>query len=188
MIAVFIWKEKLGKLFWPGLIFTLAGATVVLGTNLFSRPQFTSGDTLAIISSIFYASYFLNTQRSRQYLSTISYIWSVTLVCGIFLLFTCLILGYSFTGYSPETYLSFLGAALISQVIGYFSVGYALGHLPASIVSPTMITQPVITALIAIPLAGEFLLTGQWIGGLVTLFGIFLINRSWNIVQKPEPI
>ena len=73
-------------------------------------------------------------------------------------------------------------------MIGYFSVGYALGHLPASIVSPTMITQPVITALIAIPLAGEFLLTGQWIGGLVTLFGIFLINRSWNIVRKPEPI
>lgn len=188
LIAVFIWKEKLGKLFWPGLIFTLAGATVVLGTNLLSRPQFSSGDTLAIISSVFYASYFLNTQRSRQYLSTISYIWSVTLVCGILLLFTCLILGYSFTGYSRETYYSFLGAALISQVIGYFSVGYALGHLPASIVSPTMITQPVITALIAIPLAGEFLLTGQWIGGLVTLFGIFLINRSWNIVQKPELI
>lgn len=188
LIAVFIWKEKLGKLFWPGLILTLAGATVVLGTNLLTRPQFTSGDTLAIISSVFYASYFLNTQRSRQYLSTISYIWSVTLICGILLLFACLILGYSFTGYSRETYYSFFGAALISQVIGYFSVGYALGHLPASIVSPTMITQPVITALIAIPLAGEFLLTGQWIGGLVTLFGIFLINRSWNIVQKPEPI
>lgn len=185
LIAVFFWKEKLGKWFWLGLVFTLAGATVVLGTNIISRPEFSTGDTLAIISSLFYAAYFLNTQRSRQYLSTISYIWSVTFVCGILLFITCLIMGYSFSGYSPTTYYSFFGAALISQVIGYFSVGYALGHLPASIVSPTMITQPVITALIAIPLAGELLLTGQWIGGLITLFGIFLINRSWNSIQKP---
>ncbi len=188
LIAVYIWKEKLGKWFWLGLFFTLFGAIIVLGTNLLSRPEFSRGDSLAIISSFFYAAYFLNTQRSRQFLSTISYIWSVTLVCGILLFFACLISGYSFIGYTRETYFSFLGAALISQVIGYFSVGYALGHLPASIVSPTMITQPVITALMAIPLAGEALITGQWVGGLITLFGIFLINRSWNAVQSPKPI
>ena len=188
LVAVLFWKEKLGKWFWPGLIMTLAGATVVLGTNLVVRPQFSGGDGLAVLSSVFYALYFLNTQRSRQFLSTISYIWSATLVCGILLFFTCLVLGFSFTGYSRETYLAFLGAALISQVIGYFSVGYALGHLPASIVSPTMITQPVITAIMAIPLAGEALLTGQWIGGLITLFGIYLVNRSWNrLTVKKDP-
>jgi drug/metabolite transporter (DMT)-like permease len=188
LIAIFIWKEKLGKWFWLGLFFTLTGAIVVLGTNLLSRPEFSGGDSLAIISSFFYAAYFLNTQRSRQYLSTISYIWSVTFICGVILLIACLISGYSFIGYTRETYYSFLGAALISQVIGYFSVGYALGHLPASIVSPTMITQPVITALMAIPLAGESLITGQWLGGLITLFGIYLINRSWNIVKSPRKV
>ena len=180
LVAVIIWKEKLGKWFWLGLLMTLAGATVVLGTNLLHRPEFSGGDALAVLSSVFYAAYYLTTQHSRQFLSTLSYVWSVTLVCGILLFFACLAAGYAFTGYNRETYLAFLGAALISQVVGYFSVGYALGHLPASIVSPTMITQPVITALMAIPLAGEALLSGQWIGGLVTLLGIYLINRSWN--------
>ena len=46
--------------------------------------------------------------------------------------------------------LAFLGAGLFSQVVGYFAVGYALGHLPASIVAPSMIAQPVITSPLAI--------------------------------------
>lgn len=190
LVAVLLWKEKLGKWFWLGLALTLSGATVVLGTNLFLRPQFSSGDGLAVLSSLFYALYFLNTQRSRQFLSTLSYIWSVSLVCGLLLLFTSILLGLPVSGFSNGTYLAFLGAGLISQVIGYFSIGFALGHLPASIVSPTMITQPVITAIMAIPLAGEALLSGQWIGGLVTLFGIFLINRSWtkNVVKETNPV
>ena len=35
------------------------------------------------------------------------------------------------------------------------ALAYALGHLPASIVAPTMVMQPVVTALLAIPLLGE---------------------------------
>jgi drug/metabolite transporter (DMT)-like permease len=41
-----------------------------------------------------------------------------------------------------------------------------------------MIAQPVLTALLAIPLAGEALYPAQWLGGLVVLAGIYLVNRS----------
>jgi drug/metabolite transporter (DMT)-like permease len=180
LAAVLIWKEKLGKWFWFGLLLTLSGALVVLGTNLLNNPQFSNGDILALISSLFYAMYFLNTQKSRQVLNTISYVFGSTLATALILWTYCFLNGYQLFGYDTNTYLAFLGAALISQVIGYFSIGYALGNLPAAIVSPTMITQPVITALLAIPLAGEVLLTGQWIGGFVTLLGIYFINRSWT--------
>ena len=74
--------------------------------------------------------------------------------------------------------MTFLGAALISQIIGYFSVGYALGHLPASVVSPTMIAQPMLTALLAIPLAGELLTVEVVLGGIFVLTGIYLVNRN----------
>jgi len=82
------------------------------------------------------------------------------------------------TGYPTQSYLAFLGAALVSQVGGYISIGYALGHLPASVVSPTLIGQPVVTAILAIPLLGEGLRTEQWLGGLVVLAGIYLVHRS----------
>ena len=85
------------------------------------------------------------------------------------------------TGYSTQTYLAFLAAAIVSQTGGYLAVGYALGHLPASLVAPTMIGQPVVTALLAIPLLGEALITSQWLGGLSVLVGIYLVHRSRDL-------
>ncbi|MCX6035133.1 MAG: DMT family transporter, partial [Chloroflexi bacterium] len=95
--------------------------------------------------------------------------------------------GSTLTGYSPRTYLMFLAAALLPQLTGYLAMGYALGHLPASIVSPTMLGQPVLTALLAIPLLGETLQPVQWIGGLVVIAGIYLIHCSRDVVPQSLP-
>ena len=177
VFAFLVWKEKMPRVFWIGLVLTLTGAAVVFGNDILRNPHLSRGDLLATISSLFYAAYFLTTQRARRSLDTMSYIWPVVVVCAVILLGVNLAAGIPLTGYSAQAYLTFLGAALISQVIGYFSVGYALGHLPASVVSPTMILQPVFTALLAIPLAGELLSLPQLLGGLAVLLGIFLVNR-----------
>lgn len=79
---------------------------------------------------------------------------------------------------SITEYLAFLGAALVSQIGGYLAVGYALGYLRASLVAPTMLGQPVVTALLAIPLLGETLGMGQVIGGVAVLAGIYLVHAS----------
>ena len=57
--------------------------------------------------------------------------------------------------YDTQTWLVFFGTAIVSQAIGYISISYALGHLPAHIVSPTMVGQPIVTTLLAIPLLAE---------------------------------
>ena len=87
-------------------------------------------------------------------------------------------MGLPLAGYPPLTWLVFLAAGLLSQIGGYFAIAYALGHLPASVVSPTMILQPVLTALLAYVFAGEALAPLQWIGGLAALGGIYLVNIS----------
>lgn len=176
LIAALVWKERLNGKFWIGLLLTLTGAGIVFGHDLIANPHLSGGDLLAIISSIFYAGYFLTTQRGRTKLDTLTYIFFVDISASVLLLGANLVLRNPFSGYSTNTYLAFLGAALISQVIGYFSVGYALGHLSAAVVAPTMILQPVLTALLAIPLAHEALLPAQWIGGLIVLGGIYLVN------------
>ena len=180
LIAVVFWGEKLDWRFWLGLGFTMAGAGVVLGNDLIANPHLTAGDILGILSSFFYAGYFLVTQRGRKHFDTLTYIWAVAIVCAAFLLVINLGLGRALAGYSFTTYLVFLAAALVSQIVGYFSVTYALGHLPAAVVSPTMIAQPVLTALLAIPFLGEALQPGQWLGGLAVLAGIYLVNRSYK--------
>jgi drug/metabolite transporter (DMT)-like permease len=71
-------------------------------------------------------------------------------------------------------------------MIGYLAISYALGHLPASIVSPTLIGQPILTTFLAIPMLGEIPNTLQWIGGAIALAGIYIVNQSH--LQKQEEI
>jgi drug/metabolite transporter (DMT)-like permease len=151
---------------------------IVLGSDFIRHPSIGMGDMLALAAGVFYAGYFLVTERGRQKLDTLSYVWIVDLVATITLLLICLGMRMPLTGYPPQSYMAFLGAAIVSQVGGYLAIGYALGHLSASVVSPTLIGQPVVTALLAIPLLGEALRTEQWIGGLVVLAGIYLVHRS----------
>lgn len=184
LAAWLFFHERLIRQFWVGLALTLIGAVVVLGSDFLNHPSLGLGDALALLAGLFYAGYFLITQRGRQRLDTISYIWLVNLISSMFLLGMSLGLRLPLTGYASQTYLAFLGAALVSQVGGYLSIGYALGHLPASVVSPTMIGQPVVTALLAVPLLGETLSATQWLGGISVLLGIYLVHSSRQITQS----
>lgn len=184
LFAWLVWKERMRFTFWIGLVFTLSGAAIVLGTDFLRHPALGIGDILAIAAGIFYAGYFLVTQRGRTNWDTLSYIWVVSFVSSLCLLGISLGLGMPISGYPPPTYLAFLGAALVSQTGGYLAVGYALGHLPASLVAPTMIGQPVVTALLAIPLLGESLQLPQVVGGLAVLLGIYIVHSS----RKSPPI
>jgi len=177
-------REKLKFGFWIGLLCTLLGAAVVLGNDLINHPTLGMGDLLALLSSLFYAGYYILTQIGRRKINTISYISLACLSGGLTLFGIAGVQKMPIGGYSQATYLVFLGAALISQVCGYFSMAYALGHLPASVVSPTMIAQPVLTALMAIPIAGQPLSIPQVFGGLVVLAGIFLVNKHQEEKEK----
>ena len=178
LFALIVWREKLRKWFWGGLFLTLAGAVIILGSDLMHHPQLGLGDGIAFISSFFYAGYFLLTQSSRTKVSALQYIWMVNLVSAFFLFTYNIVAGIPLVGYTPVTWLIFAAAGIVSQTIGYFSVAHALGHLPASIVSPTMVIQIVITAILAIPLTGESLSITQLAGGVTILAGILVINLT----------
>jgi drug/metabolite transporter (DMT)-like permease len=178
LFAALAWHEQLRGRFWLGLALTLAGAGVVLSGDMLFSPQQNAGNLLAFGSSLFYAAYFLITQRGRTRLDVLTYVWLVDLCAALSLLVIDLALGLPLTGFNTLTWLVFLAAALVSQVGGYFSIAFALGHLPASVVSPTMILQPVLTAFLAFIFAGEVLAPQQWLGGLVAVTGIFLVNIS----------
>ena len=186
LISWLVFRQRLRGLFWLGLAFALGGAVTVLGSDFIRHPTIGLGDLLAMAAGVFYAGYFLVTERGRQKLDTLSYVWLVDLVASVALLLISLGLKMPLTGYPTQSYLAFLGAALVSQVGGYLSISYALGHLPASVVSPTLIGQPVVTAILAIPLLGEGLRTEQWLGGLVVLAGIYLVHRSREESEPAE--
>ena len=180
LAAPLLFGERLRGRFWLGLMVTLAGGAIVAGSDFMRHPRLGSGDLLALSASLFYAGYFLSTQRGRKELDSLTYVWVACASSGVCLLAITRLLGQPLTGYPPQTYLAFLGTALVSQTLGYVCVGYALGHLPASFVSPTMVGQPVMTALLAVPFLGEHLTGAQLLGGGAVIAGILLVHRSRN--------
>jgi drug/metabolite transporter (DMT)-like permease len=176
--AWFFFREKLTGGFWLGLALVLGGIAGVLGSGFFLHAALNFGDSLCILASFFYAGYYLATQRGRQQMGTLRYIWLVNLSAGITLLIYLLAAGMPLWGFPLQTYLIFLGAALITQVIGYLTIGYAMGHLPAAVVTPTLLAQVVLVTILAVPIFGEKLAVYQWLSGLVVLAGIVLVNRS----------
>ena len=187
LAAFFFFREKLRGIFWLGLVIALAGAALVMGGDFLTHPPLGVGDLMASTAAIFYAAYQLITQRGRQYIDPLRYIWLVGVSATIGILIMNLVLGNSLTGYSAQTWIIFLVMAIVSQIVGYLAITYALGHLPASIVSPTLIGQPVLTTILAIPLLGEIPNAIQWIGGAIALAGIYIVNQSHLKTQEKIP-
>jgi drug/metabolite transporter (DMT)-like permease len=178
LIGLFFFHEHTKRDFWLGLLLALSGASLIVGTDFLLHPKLGIGDLMAAVASLFYAIYYITTSQGRRGIEPITYTWLIACFAGLTLLGINLTLGFPLTGYSAQTWLIFISAGVISQTIGYFALSYALGHLPASVVSPTMIGQPVMTTLLAIPLLGEIPAPAQLIGGLLALTGIFLVNQA----------
>ena len=176
--ALILFKEKLGRSFWIGLALTLLGTLVIVGENFSLSSSVGVGNLLAIAAGMFYAAFFLCTQRAREGLSSLTAWWISAAASAAALWVAAFALGQPLTGYSTFSYWSLIGVALVTQVGAYLAINYALGHLPASIVSPTLLGQPVLSALLAVPLLGQPITAFQIIGGLIVLAGIWMVHRQ----------
>lgn len=173
--ALLIFRQRLRPAFWVGTLLALLGVSLVLRID--TRDQ-DLGSVLGLIAGIFYGGYFLVTQRGRDRLDSLSYFWLATVSSALVLLMLTVGLRLPLTGYPVKSYASFLAMGLVTQVFGYLSVSYALGRFPASLVAPTLLGQPVITALLAVPLLGETLGSTQILGGTAVLIGVLFVHRS----------
>ncbi|MCA9434299.1 MAG: DMT family transporter, partial [Candidatus Omnitrophica bacterium] len=77
-----------------------------------------------------------------------------------------------------EGWLSVLGLAMVSHVMGQGMIAYGLGHLPTSLSSVILLFQPVVAAVAAWILLNEPMQTLQMFGGLVVLLGIYMAKRG----------
>ena len=176
--ALVLFRKRLKAMFWVGLLLAMAGAVVILGLDSLRAVSFGVGTLFGLLAGIFYGGYFLITQRGRETLDSLTYFWPAAVTSTLGLLILSLALRQPLTGYPASAYLNFLALGLVPQVLGYLAINYALGHLPASIVAPTMLGQPVVTAILAGPLLGEALSPWQVLGGLAVLAGVYVVHRS----------
>jgi drug/metabolite transporter (DMT)-like permease len=179
--SMLVFRERQSVGFWVGLLVALAGVALVFGHDFDGGGAgLGRGMAMGLVAALFYAGFVLATQEGRRYLDTVTYLWISTLGAAGALLIINLALRNPLTGFDGQTYLAFLALGIVVQSLGWLLINYSQGYLKASLVAPVLLVQPVLTALLAIPLLGEVLTPWHVAGGLVVLVGVYVVIWSRN--------
>ena len=182
-----LFHERLSRVYWLGLAVALAGMMGLVGGDAYRQLHLSTGNLLAVGASVFYAAYIIATQRARARVDLLTFMAVSTLSSVLLLLLLNLALGSTLTGFPARTWLALAGLGLVSQLGGWLAINYALGHLRAAHVSVCLLAQTVVTALLSMPILGEYLKANQIIGGLLVLAGIYSVTQSYVPAVAPVP-
>ena len=165
-----------------GSLIAFLGLTIVFRTQ--DAIKIGRGELYAVIASIFYGAYFVITQKGREYLNNTEYYFWLIVSTGFFMFVLNILKGENFFCYPREEWILFLISALFCQVIGHLAVTYSLGTLSANTVTVALLLQPVITTILAGIIVKEYLSPLQWVGILVVLSGIYIVNQDKEDIRK----
>jgi drug/metabolite transporter (DMT)-like permease len=173
--SMIFFKTKLKLWFWVGTILAIFGVVILIGYEKVQHLNVGKGNAYALIASVFYACYLLITQKSREKTSTITFMTFATLGSTI-TLFCCVQFHHISLQIPSSSWLPIIGLGLITHVLGWFSINYALGHITSAVASVMLLSQAIFTTLFAIPILHEYLMPSQIIGGMIILLGILIVN------------
>lgn len=170
-----VFRQRPTGRFWTGLVLAFVGTATIAGADTLRHASFGLGDVMAVCASVFFAGYILTTNRVRARADTLTVTTVAVASSAATLLVICLVLQLPLAGYSARSWAALAALGLVTQLVGYLCVTYALGHLPATATSVGLLAQAPITALLAVPFLGEALNPAQIFGGVLVLAGIYVV-------------
>lgn len=192
-MALFSWwflgrAPSLGTLI--GVLVAIAGGATIAfgdaGAATASRPLL--GDALALIGAISVTGYLmLGRTAQRAGLGLNAYTGLAYAVAALLLLPLPFMLGMPYLAYTPETFLWIAALALIPQLVGHTGINFAMKHLDPTMVSTTLLLEPVGAAVLALVLFGE---VPSWLtiaGAGILLLGLVLTVRTGSFGRPARP-
>jgi drug/metabolite transporter (DMT)-like permease len=182
------------RTFWGGVLLSIVGCAAILrgtalggvGVGVGPGAEQVHGDLLATLAAVFFAAYLITTQLARVGADTLTFTTLAVLASAATLLLASLVLRVPLGGYAPRTWAALVALGLVSQVCGYLAITYALGRLPATVISVGLLAQAPVTALVAAALLGESLRMPQIVGGVLVLAGIYAVTRHPEALRVPR--
>ena len=188
VIISFFRGEKLVKLAIVGLIIGFAGVCVIFYEHLsdFLIFNFRFGIIISIISTLTWAFATLYTKKKA---ASFNPYFSLGIQMFISSIFLFAYLGATGSAVSLSTipvisWVSIGYLVIFGSVLTFIAYIYALQHLPAEINSIYAYINPIIAVLLGAYIFGEPLSLAIAIGGTITLFGLYLVNRSFQNSKK----
>ena len=169
--ALFL-HDKPGKQFWIGTVVALSGMVILMGVDTFTQMHFDKGFLMALTSGLLYATYMIVSKRVLNRMKIVSFMVYSMSVSSIYLFIICMLNGEPLGNFTPVVW-GVLGIqGIICQLLGWLTISYAVQKLDAQRVSLALLSQSVVTGLIAWLFIHEKISLQMIVGGIVILIGI----------------
>ena len=182
--AHFLLGEKITWQLMTGFGVAFAGGVLLVAHSFELSAANLLGDSLALITSVFYAGYLLAIKQLRgSYPTSLIMLFSGLVSCPLLFLSA----GLSMEVVLPQTgkgWAVLVALAIVSHIGGQCLIAYALAHLPASFSSVGLLWQPVMAALLAAWILQEKLSVRTLIGGMIVLCGIAVAGGMFSTRGK----
>jgi drug/metabolite transporter (DMT)-like permease len=177
-ISVGLFKERLNKKAVGGLVLALIGSFLLIAGDLTISRETLIGNLLALGGAVMAGIYILAGSRFRRKVSLPSYAFIVYLWAALFLLIAIFLGGIEFLVEAPKEYIIFFGLAVGPMLAGHTIYNWALKFISPTLVSVSLLGEPLGSTILALLLLNEAPGAGAIIGGPVVLFGIYLVARN----------
>jgi len=192
LLSPMLLNEKMTKVAVIGLVLALLGGAVIglsdacVIHNGIQCPQMKDilqgraawGNFLALIGAWTVTGYLIIGRKLRTGMKLTPYIFLVYGMAAIALIIFMVITGNSPLGYEPKTYGWIFLLAAVPQLIGHSTLNWALEYVPAALVAVITLGEPVGSAILAFFLLNETPSNTVLFGGILILFGIYLVSRN----------
>jgi drug/metabolite transporter (DMT)-like permease len=179
-------RRRPSSRFWIALAIASTGALCIVSSDLGRSSA--SADALAIFASVCFALYLLVTERVRGLLDTLTLSTLSATACAVSLLALSAATRTSLAVPHLSSLAALVGLGLVCQLAGYFSLTYALGHLPATVSSVTVLAVAPLSALLAYWLFHEPMTPLQLSGGAFILAAVWVVSREPLLHPNSEAV
>ena len=166
-----------------GIIMAVIGSSIISIADFYQLGDKLFGNFLALSAALFASSYLFIGRGVRKKLDYFPYLYILYSYAAFFLAIGVYLFDIPFRGYGINNYIIFLGLAVGPTLIGHSILNYSVRYLPTSIVSLSILGEPILTTFMAWLLLNEQVMLTTIIGGSFILGGIYL-GSVYNYRQK----
>jgi len=178
ILAYLVFGERTSTLSFLGVLVALVGTAVIASDGSVGSVTF-FGNTLAVIGAITVAVYVLIGRSLRTTgVGVLPYSIVVYALASATLAPAALYAGTPLWGYSGETWFWLFAVTLGPQILGHTVLNWALRYVETSIISGTILAEPVVSAVLAWLVLSEKPGLATILGGTIVLAGLFLLLRG----------
>lgn len=181
LIERFVFKRIFKKIVFIGFTVALVGTIMITGMNFSLTTDSELGKLYGLAAALCIAIVYLLANKIRTDTSTVSYTRLLYLIAAMLLFVIATTNGENIFELNKSDYLWLLALGLIPTILGHSLLYYGIKFTSPTIIASVPLGEPVIASILAWMIFLEKVPFITLVGGVLILFGVYLI-----IVNSPR--